>query len=354
LAKLIDTMAIFEGRFDFFMNMVKGGIGHRATGQKRQAIKSELIEQVVDNTDTNMRLIIGYKKKLRHAVESSFEYIDALVETIPGPVDVNRHTFSTDPQVNAFFVNVEDLQVKFSRSPELRDFIEQNSVRELNDIFALLCMEKKEKTVYGVELEGDIIRRDVPQVGVSFSDHQLLSPAHTESQVREGLRHCLFDGLVTEAVERLKLSQSKVERLQDQKRRLQIMLRNARAKRHGSISGEKAIPVKSAELQRLLAENERALIASKTGLGTPEDSLKQVNGVFENPDQYIKVDNVELKINKMGIKLNEKSQESANEIHLAQVAFGETPSRVVLLARYPSSEILPKEDFLQRMNLYLR
>jgi len=347
-------MAIFEGGFDFFMTKLKGGMRHRAIGQKRQAIDLELIERVVDSTDTNMRLIVGYRKRLRHAVESSFEYIDALVETIPGPVAVNRHTFSTDPQVNAFFVNVEDLQVKFSRSPELREFIEENSERELNDIFALLCMEKKEKTVYGVELEGDIIRRDVPQVGVSFSDHQLLSPAHTEAQVREGLKHCLFDGLVTEAVGRLKLSQSKIERLQDQKRRLQIMLRDARAKRHGPVSGSGATPLKSAELERLLAENEGALLASKAELSTPKDSLKQVNGVFENPDQYIKIDNVELKINKMGIKLNKESQESANEIHLAQVAFGEAPSRVVLLARYPSSEILPKEDFLERVNLYLR
>jgi hypothetical protein len=334
--------------------MLKGGIRHRAIGQRRQVVVSEAVERVVDSTDTKIRLIVGYRKRLRHAVESSFEYIDALVEKIPGPIAVNRHTFSTDPQVNAFFVNVEDLQVKFSRSPELREFIEENRGGELKDIFALLCMEKKEKTVYGVELEGDIIRRDVPQVGVSFTDHQLLSPALTESQVREGLKHCMFDGLVTEAVERLQLTQSKIESIQDQKRRLQIMLRNAQAKGPGSLSVLGTTQLKSAELEKMLAENERYLVAGKAELNTPEDSLKQVNGVLDNPDQYIRVEKINLKINKMGIKLNENSRESANEIHLAQVAFGEAPSRVVLLAKYPSNEILPKENFLERVDLYLR
>lgn len=346
-------MNILEDGLSFFIRALQAGRHHGAVDQEKQDVITDAIERVIDNTEPKIRLIVGYRRRLRHAVESSFEYIDALVDEIPGALHVNRRSFIEDPQVNSFFVNVEDYQRKFSRSPEVRGFIEENRDRELTDIFCLLCMEKKEKTIYGVELQGEIMRRDVRQIGISFTDHQLLSPAPTEAEARRGLKNCLFQGLITKALERLRYFQTKRETLEEQGRRLRVRRNSLRTKARRPISEKETVRIKIRELERRLAENERSLREIKSELDTTDDALEQVSEVVGHPDQVIKYERVHIKINKLGVKLKEDSRELANEIDLAEIAFGDSPSRVVVLTKYPSSEILPKEDFLKKASLYL-
>ncbi|MEN8130939.1 MAG: hypothetical protein ABFS45_12250 [Pseudomonadota bacterium] len=346
-------MNILEDGLSFFMRALKASRHYGAVDRGKQDVINGAIERVIDNTDTKIRLIVGYRRKLRHAIESSFEYIDALVDGIPGALVVNRRSFIEDPQVNSFFVNVEDLQHKFSRSPEVREFIEADRDRELKDIFSLLCMEKREKTIYGVELNGEIMRRDVPQIGVSFTDHQMLSPASTEAEARRGLKDCMFQGLTTYALGRLRYFQTKREAFEDQGRRLRVRLNSLRTKARRSDSEIESVRIEIRELERRLAENERSLSEIKSELDTTDDALEQVNEVIGHPDQVIKYERVHMKINKLGVKLKEDSHEPANEIDLAEITFGDSPSRVVVLTKYPRSDILPKEDFLKKASLYL-
>ena len=58
-------------------------------------------------------------------------------------------------------------------------------------------MNETEKTILGMELHNDIIRRDVMQTALSFSGHKIMSPASRETGVRTGIKQCIFDGLVT-------------------------------------------------------------------------------------------------------------------------------------------------------------
>ena len=75
----------------------------KARERKRTAIVDEAIEHLVDGIDPNMRLIVGYKKKLWLAVDKALIYIAWLVDTIPGPIQCDKKAFATDPLVNAIF-----------------------------------------------------------------------------------------------------------------------------------------------------------------------------------------------------------------------------------------------------------
>ncbi len=344
---------ILEDGLTIFIMALKASRYHGAIEHKKQDVITDAIERVIDNTEPKIRLIVGYRRRLRHAVESSFEYIDALVDEIPGAILVNRRSFIEDPQVNSFFVNAEDLHQKFSRSPEVREFIEENRDRELEDIYCLLCMEIKEKTIYGVEFKGEIMRRDVQQIGISFTDHKLLSPAPTEAEARRGLKNCLFQGLITNALGRLRYFQTKRVAFEDQGRRLRVRRNSLRTKARRPASEIESVRIKIRELESRLAENERSLSEIKSELDTTDDALEQVSEVIGHPDQVIKYERVHIKINKLGVKLKEGSHEPANEIDLAEITFGDSPSRVVVLTRYPRSDILPKEDFLKKASLYL-
>ena len=153
---------------------------------------NEALEHVVDSIEPKMRYFPGYKKILNKGVATSLAYISNLVDTIPGPLFISSRTFTTDPQVNAYFATVADTQAVFSNSTELRDFFEAQENAALEDVYALLCMDVEEKTVMGMDLHKDIIRRDAMQTALSFSEHKILSPATNEADVRKGIKQCIF------------------------------------------------------------------------------------------------------------------------------------------------------------------
>ena len=96
-------------------------------GRLKETSILKAVERVVQGTEPKIRFVSGYQKKLRPAIESALRYIDALVEQIPGALEVNKAAFVNNPQVHAFFVNIEHLQTSFSRSPELREFFDSRS-----------------------------------------------------------------------------------------------------------------------------------------------------------------------------------------------------------------------------------
>ena len=70
-------------------------------------------------------------------------------------------------------------------------------------IVALLAMEKQEKMIFGAELSGDIVIKDVPQVTVSFDAHRFIDPAEVEGETRRLLKRRAYDHLLSLALRRL-------------------------------------------------------------------------------------------------------------------------------------------------------
>ena len=324
--------------------------------RERAAYLREAIETVVDGTDTRIRLVRGYQKKLAKCVGSSLEYVDALVEKIPAPVDINKQMFATDPRVHAFFVSVKHMQTSFSRSSELREFFEDPGHRGTTHSVALLCMQRSEKKGFGLDLVGNMVRRDVPQTTVSFSDHQVFSPSATEADAREGIKQCIFNGLVTNALERIASLSAEKQRLQSYKRDLSLQLRHLQTSRQElvpSYLSDREQARKIEDIKRKLAEIESNSKQNKVALVTPEDYLAQVKRTLKHPQRYISLRNVSIKLNRMGVKIREGSGQAGAKIDLAEIKIGNTPKRVVLLARFPRDELLPKEDFVQQADRYL-
>jgi hypothetical protein len=330
---------------------LRDAIHHRLQEKEdRQSRRTEIlntVERVVEGTDSRIRLVNSYKKKLQGAVSYSLEYTDDLIDQIPEAVDVSASTFVSDPYVNAFFVNVSDLQTVFSHSSEIREFMEDFSNVDTPRCCALLCMRMSEKTVMGVELAGDTLKRDVRQTAVSFSDHRIYSPAPSEAEARAGLKQCLFGGLVTNALEHIVQLRLASQRLKKERQMLQARLRRyqhnkGRAEQNARSAVDLAQEIE--EIRQKLSLIEEQL--KKTHPLTPQESLQQVNAVFSRPDKFVRFKNVALRLNKMGIRIEPTSRQACNEIRLAEVKIGDELPRVVTLAKFPRDELLPRKEFL--------
>jgi exonuclease VII large subunit len=309
------------------------------------------LESVIDATDSRIRLVSGYRKKLVEAIRTSLEFTDELVGRIPAPIEVGRSTFVSDPYVNAFFASVTDLQTIFSQSSEVREFLEACGNSETSYCYALLCMHKEEKVVMGMELSGDVLRKDVSQIAVNFTDHRIYSPAPSEEATREGLKQCLFGGLVTNALERIVQHKLAAHRLQNERRVLHGRLRHFEQKmKTVGIDGELAeLTARDIEeMRQRLSRIEAALMDARPA--SPLESLQRVHAVFSEPEAFVRMTKHVLALDRMGIRINDDSAQPCNKIDLTEVEIGDAAPRVVTLAKFPRGELLPLSDFsLQRM-----
>ena len=262
-----------------------------------------------------------------------------LSSKIPEAIEVSRSTFASDPYVNAFFTNVTDLQSIFSHSSEIQDYMADT--HDNARCCALLCMSRTEKTVMGMELSGDMLKKDVLQVAVSFADHRIYSPAPSEPEAREGLKNCLFQGLVTNALERITTLRLASHRLQSKHQMLHSRLRRYKQTTSEVQQGTRndariARGIEETSLE--LGRTEKKMMNSP--LLTPQVMLEQVMDVFSKPDDFIRIRKFPLSLNKMGIKINDNSSQPRNKLDLTEVIIGNELPRVVTLATFPRQELL--------------
>ena len=328
-----------DNRFTGLRDSILRGRQEKALRRSRTAEVLNSVESVVDGTDSKIRLVPGYKKKLQNVIYPALEFSDDLVNQIPPPIEVSSSTFTSDPYVNAFFTNVTDLRSIFRHSSEIRDYMEDIRDDDAR-CCALLCMQRSEKTVIGMELADDMLRKDVLQVAVSFSDHRIYSPCRSEAETREGLKGCLFQGLVTNALERIMKLRLESHRLQSRHRMLHARLRHYRQQLRkvepDTRAGEKiahAIDATSLELGKI----EEGMMNAP--LLTPQVLLGQVTRVFSNPEDFIRLRKFSLRINKMCIKISDDSAQPCNNLNLTEVVIGNELPRVVTLATFPGKEL---------------
>jgi hypothetical protein len=311
--------------------------------QDRQTDITGTVERVVDSIDGRIRLVGGYRKKLQYVIRNSLEFTDSLIDRFPRAIEVSSRTFVSDPYVNAFFSNTRDVQTIFSRSSEVREFMEDYAHGEVAHCCALLCMHKMEKTVLGVELAGDTLRKDVKQTAVNFTDHRIYSPAPTETETRQGLKQCLFEGLVTNTLERVVQLKLSNQRLQHERQMLQARLRHAQyllGRQTGRPASEVEYRRDIEETRLKLEKTERDL--RKIHLATPQVSLEQVVEVFSSPEKFVRLQESTLRLNKMGIKLDESTRQPSYTSSSTEVSIGEQPPRVVTLGQFSADEFLSR------------
>ena len=319
----------------------------KALERKRAAIVKEAIDRLVDGIDPNMRLVVGYKKKLWQAVDKALIYIAWLVDTIPGPIDCNRKAFATDPLVNAVFATTTDLQRTFSQSEALRAFFADALNVNLDECYALMCMEKKEQSGFGMELQGDLVKKDVPRIAVNFFDHNILSPAATATEVRDSLKRCIFDALISNTFEAVMANHLREAGTDEYRKVLDKRYKANQAWGQELTSlilsiRTDAITGKTASRKDTTTETENNAVDSQ--LETPAERLARVIDILTHPESMIRLDHISMNLTRLGIKVKEDSSQAGNKIQFTELVINDVWRRVILLVRYPRDEMLAKDD----------
>jgi len=185
------------------LRLLKAIFGRGAKQAKYpEATVREAIERVAEKTDPWLRSVFDYTYKLRQAVIISLEHVEKLVNRLPPPISIKFDSPGSCSALAVFFATKDEMLNTLQNDRELAGYLRDHEP-SAKQITALLLMEKFEKTIFGAELSGNVVARDVPQTSVTFRNQRLLEPAKSENETRRRLETRAFDHL-------LKLAQKQI------------------------------------------------------------------------------------------------------------------------------------------------
>jgi hypothetical protein len=294
------------------------------------------IDVIVEQTDPRLRFVSGYRRKLRKPVVRSLVYTDDLVARIPGPFEISRKTYGSDPQVNALFGSADDIEDLFAHSEMLQRFFRDTPGCDV--VYVPLIMLRREKRVLGMALSGDIVRRDVARTAVNFSEHRLgIVCAASEAELRGELRWRGIHFLAVTALENITRLKAGTAQLEKQRALLKMKLRDVQAQHRGLDALVAAPPEDVQEqqaLQQRLQDTGRKLQEARTGIATLDDYLDQVCRVCNHPSHFLRVSHNSVTVDRMGIVPDAMSHHPGAEVVSATISIGENPAVEMMLAAY--------------------
>ncbi|MDS4026668.1 MAG: hypothetical protein RKO25_06755 [Candidatus Contendobacter sp.] len=315
------------------------------------------IERVVDGTDPRLRAVSHYRRKLWNPVERAIDFVVNFVNALPPAIMADRQGYMTDPRLRALFASPESLREILSFSDGTRDYLKQTPAPLPAALYAGLGAVRVEKNVLGIEMEGEILRRDVPQTVVNFRDHRLVFLADNEQATRRELMRRAADYLIETALQRLTASRVQKTQLEQRQRKLLQqkvgLLKKAQVGFESLAGPAKTEPVNLAILERQLQDLETELGQLRADSATLDKHLAKVAATLSEPETYLRVEPVSLTLDHSNTKVPADSPRIANAMTFQEIVMGKDRRVAALFIRFPSSELLPQPDFFKEANRLL-
>jgi len=266
------------------------------------------IEQAVDATNPWLRGLTGYRGKLRPAVLHAIDHIVALANSMQTPLELSRSSYGRDPQLQLFFISSEQMEEVLRADPALAAF--RADVGNANrPAWAQLVMKCEQHRAFGVDLFGETIVRDVPQVTVSMSEHRLLDPTADLAETRNHLMKRSFQHLLKLALARIAAVEDVREGLVQQRTLLQAKHDALECTGWGFCDQSEAT-LQEDELHRQLDDIEKQLHEVGGDDAYIERDLEILIDVLSHAEHQLWVDSLTLIVDRMGIRRSTASADA--------------------------------------------
>ena len=325
--------------------------GRETVGRYPEGLIEMAIERAVDGTDPRLRLVSGYRKRLREPVVHAIDQVVSLVDGIPAPVVAGRNGYRSDFRLAALFASTEDMLQVFVCDRTLSDFLSTAEGRGGETVTALLLAGREERNILGMDLVGDQVRRDVAQVTVSFSGHRLLEPRISEEECRRFLKRRAFDHLLALALGQI--TEARVERA-DLTRQRDLLERKLQAMKRGTLSFDRpeAGRADEAGLQAEIDAVSRQLEELGADAGVLKAHLEVVAARLGEAERQVSSQEVDLCLSPMNVRL-EPGDPAGRRILLQELQNARGERAVMLPVLIDPGDLPRREDLVTAAQRYL-
>ncbi len=294
------------------------------------------IQRGVSIVDPLIKAVPNYEQKLAASARHAMDYCARLTADIPGPIDINGRVFVESPLVHAFFSRAEQISEMLGRSQAVREFLAAAGAAQGEEFFALLGLRRHEKTVMGAGLQGDQVRREVPQTLLYFSDHTLLALSAELAATRNSVGALAFDSLA-------KTFAGELAQLRYERQQLHTQWELARAAKGEAGAGSSTLR----ELERRMAEVNEQLM--------PERVLQAYLAFLASPADYLRLEPVTLTVDRLGVLLNPavEAAGAADTISFPELMARDRRRWILTLVRIRREEVVKALQAFEEAHRYL-
>jgi hypothetical protein len=304
------------------------------------------IDRALDATDPRIRAVSGHRKRLQPAILKAIDHVVALVEGLPAPVEASAKSYGDDAGLSAFFASTDRMSEVFGADRALIEFLASPEGVGTEPILALLAVERTERKVLGMAVQGDRVMQEVAQIQVSFDKHRLVDPSATIEELQKKLRRRAFDHLLAMALARIVEVGNEREALEQSQSVLRSKLRALQSARFGFSEDGGEAP-DAATLEAKLGDIELKLSETGSGATALPRHLEILEGALLAAEEQLYVRPVTILMDRLGIR-----QDSAGgttvELQLHELHNAVGHSVVALPVVIPRGEI-PRRDVFAEM-----
>lgn len=314
------------------------------------------IERAVEGTDRRLRGFGDYKKRLKASVETAANHVVDFVDSLPEPVEISPGTYNSDARLRAFFASADRMREVFGGFTAVDDYLKNKRGLKPERLYGLLMMHWQEKRVLGMELQQEIVKRDVLQVTFNFFNHIFIGPTDNEEETRWELKKRAFDFMVEQALERIVKAQGKRGQLKEQKRLLEQKLEKMNAGNWGLSAmqaGDDNPHPDLASLEQEIETIERSLQALSADRSNIEENFDHINETLGNPAACLSKRDIDITLDEMLIKRDPNAGGRVNRLDLLEFYAVNGERRIVLNGWITTSDLPRKKDFLDEASRYL-
>ncbi len=287
------------------------------------------LEHIAGQLDPLLKSVPQLGKRLQEPLHHALGYCEGLVAALPGPLDISRHHFASEPMIHALFATGDDIQQMLGRSQPVRDFLACPQSRDSDYFYAMLAARRNERRQFGMEQHGEIIYKDVPQTVVYFSDHILLEPCHHLEHTLESLRCRGLESL-------LHTFATHVELLRHEREGLRAGTEAERIERDILLAGHK--DEEALQHTRILEELSARLREHVESL-TPEHLLDTLADYLRAPEKALRLTPVSVTLDQSGVVQGDNgAHTNSRTLDFAELTSRDRRLHIALLARISREE----------------
>jgi hypothetical protein len=330
------------------------------SAERPSGIGDELIEaaidRVIEGTDKRLQALGSYRRQLREPVEKAVDHVFNFIDALPEPVEISRHTFSSDPRLRAFFASFNHLQEKVGAAKTMEAYLEQVPIGEHSRIYGVLSMQWVEKNRLGTVLHDDHIQREVQQVSINFLNHNFLGPSISLEEAVLNVKKRAFDFMIEITLERIIAARSRYAELEQQQLLLKRKLKAMKAGNWGfaemlrpEMSGVKDLSSMQVEIESV--ENELDMMGASHEV--LDRNLQIINNALGSPEELLAMRTIQLELDSMNIKADTSTSAKVHKLELIEAYSGIGASRILLPGWFPVDELPAGRETITNAMRYL-